>query len=234
MPTESDRAMCHDKGFYGRHISPQLVHAGCGADEFSHERERIIPRASGVVVEIGFGSGLNLPHYDPRRVELLIGVEPDDAMLALAANALAATPIAVELHKAVAERLPLKDAIADTAVVTYTLCTIAEPDQALREIRRILKPSGRLLFCEHAAASGWRAALQRGLDGAWGALFGGCHLTRDPLAAIKATGFAIEDVKASPFPLALMLLGTHVCGEAQPQSVAARQTPRSDATLKAA
>ena len=201
--------MCHNKSFYDRYLSPRLVHCGCSVGEFSQMRERVIPRAKGIVVEIGLGSGLNLPHYDPRKVDLLVGVEPDLAMLELADEALAKTPFPAELHQATAERLPLKDAMADTVVVTYALCTIADPAKALAEIKRILKPSGKLLFCEHALATGRRAKLQCRVDGVWGKLFGGCSLKRDPIVAITAAGFTIEDVAARPFPFAQMLLGTH-------------------------
>jgi SAM-dependent methyltransferase len=207
--------MCHNKSFYDRHISARLVHCGCSIGEFSQMRERVIPRAKGIVVEIGLGSGLNLPHYDPRKVDLLVGVEPDATLLELAEEPLARTPFPAELHQATAERLPLKDAMADTVVVTYALCTIADPAKALAEIKRILKPSGKLLFCEHALATGRRARLQCHLDGLWRKLFGGCSITRDPIVAITAAGFIIEDVTARPFPFAQMLLGTHYGGEAR-------------------
>jgi len=170
--------MCHNKSFYDRHLLPRLVHCGCSIDEFSQMRERVIPRAKGIIVEIGLGSGLNLPHYDPRKVDLLIGIEPDATMLELADEPLAKALFPAQLHQATAERLPLKDAMADTVVVTYALCTIADPAQALAEIKRILKPSGKLLFCEHALATGRRARLQCRLDGVWGKLFGGCSITR--------------------------------------------------------
>lgn len=213
--------MCH-KSFYDRHIAPRLVHAGCSVDEFSSMRERIIPGAKGVVVEIGFGSGLNLPHYDPCKVELLIGIEPDSAMLDLAREALARIPLAAELHQGFAEALPLTDAVADTVVVTYAFCTIARPATALQEIRRVLKPDGRLLFCEHAAAPGWRGSVQRGLNGGWGRLFGGCNLTRDPIAAIAGAGFHVDDIAVKPFPLALALLGMHFSGQARMRAAKAQ------------
>lgn len=225
--------MCQHKSFYDRHVAPRLVHAGCSAEAFAMMRERIIPRASGVVVDIGFGSGLNMPHYDPVKVDLLIGIEPDASMIELAHEALAATPFPAELRQGVGERLPLPGAMADTVVVTYALCTIGEPRRALREIRRILKPGGRLLFCEHAVTSGWRATLQHGLDGAWGKLFGGCCLTRDPVAAIEAAGFSVDVVVAEPFPLPQMLLGMHVSGEARVPASASRE-PRREEILEPA
>ena len=138
--------MCQSKSFYDRHISPRLVHAGCSVEEFSTMRNRIVPRASGIVVEVGFGSGLNLPYYDPGRVDLLIGIEPDAAMIELAREELDRMAFPAELRQGVGEKLPLKDAMADTVVVTYAFCTIPEPAKALDEIRRVLKPGGRLLF----------------------------------------------------------------------------------------
>jgi SAM-dependent methyltransferase len=206
--------MCHHKGFYDRHISPRLVHSGCSADEFSAMRKRIAPRARGVVVEVGFGSGLNLPFYDAKLVDLLIGIEPDEAMIRLAQEELDKAAFPAEVRHGFGEKLPLKDAMADTVVVTYAFCTIPDPAKALAEIRRVLKPNGRLLFCEHAVADGWRGSLQRGLNGAWSGLFGGCNITRDPVSTIEAAGFKIVDTRVERFPLSLMLLGMHYSGEA--------------------
>ena len=207
--------MCQGKSFYDRHISPRLVHAGCSVEEFSAMRRRIVPRARGIVVEVGFGSGLNLPYYDPRRVDLLIGIEPDAAMIDLAQEELDKMAFPTELRQGVGEKLPLKNAMADTVVVTYAFCTIPEPARALDEIRRVLKPGGRLLFCEHAKAQGWRGSLQRGLNGAWSGLFGGCNLTRDPVAVIEAAGFTTDDVVVERFSLPRVMLGLHYSGEAQ-------------------
>ena len=207
--------MCQRKSFYDRHVSPRLVHSGCSVEEFATMRKRMVPRARGVVVEVGFGSGLNLPYYDPRGVDLLIGIEPDAAMIELAQEALDKTAFPAELRQGVGEKLPLKDAMADTVVVTYAFCTIPEPDKALAEIRRVLKPGGRLLFCEHARAGGWRGSLQRGLNGAWSGLFGGCNLTRDPVSAIEAAGFTTDDVLVERFSLPRAMLGMHYSGEAR-------------------
>jgi SAM-dependent methyltransferase len=177
-------------------------------------RKRIVPRARGVVVEVGFGSGLNLPFYDAKLVDLLIGIEPDEAMIKLAQEELDKAAFPAELRHGFGEKLPLKDAMADTVVVTYAFCTIPEPAKALEEIRRVLKPNGRLLFCEHAMADGWRGSLQRGFNGAWSGLFGGCNLDRDPVSTIEAAGFKMVDVLVERFPLPLMLLGQHYSGEA--------------------
>src|SRR5437762_2883419 len=113
--------------WYGRHIAPYIVHAGCSASAFTRMRQRMVPQAEGVVVEVGFGSGLNLPYYDPSKVTRLIGVDPDATMLSLAKRQIGSKPIALECLQAGGESIPLADGVADTAVVAYALCTIPEP-----------------------------------------------------------------------------------------------------------
>lgn len=159
---------------------PYVIHGGCSMQAFARMRERIIPKAHGLVAEIGFGSGLNLRYYDPAKVARLIGVEPDPSMLAIARKGLAEFQMPIELIEGRAEALPLPDGSVDTAVVTYALCTIADPGQALSEIRRILKPGGRLLFIEHERSTEpWRSRWQNRLNGLWGRLAGGC-ISLDP------------------------------------------------------
>src|SRR6266446_2623850 len=135
--------------WYGRHIAPYVVHAGCSARAFSRMRQRMVPLAQGVVVEVGFGSGLNLPYYDAGKVTRLVGVDPDETMLSLAKRQSGAKSFAIECLQAGAESMPLADSFADTAVVAYALCTIPAPQTALAEIHRILKAGGRVVFVEH-------------------------------------------------------------------------------------
>src|SRR5262245_8475112 len=137
---------------FDRIVVPHLVHVGCRMDAFSRMRRHIVPKAGGVVVEVGFGSGHNLVHYDPARLSRLIGIDPDRTMLALAQSRRRDFTRSVELIAASAEDMPLADGSADTVVVTYALCTIPNVGKALAEIRRILKPDGRLLFAEHSLA----------------------------------------------------------------------------------
>ena len=155
--------------FYQSRIMPYFVHGGCSMPTFARMRERIIPKARGLVAEIGFGSGLNLPYYDPAKVSRLIGIEPDPSMLGIARKRLAEFRMPIELIEGRAEALPLPDGSVDTAVVTYALCTIPDPGRALCEIRRILKPGGRLLFIEHERSTEpWRSRWQDRLNGLWG------------------------------------------------------------------
>lgn len=199
--------------WYARCVAPYFVHAGCSAGAFAQMRRRVIPRAQGVVVEVGFGSGLNLPYYDAARVERLVGIDPDGTMLGLAAPKSRAMPFAVECIRAGGESLPLGDGIADTVVVTYAFCTIPDPQAALSEIRRVLKPAGRLIFIEHGQAEGplcrrWQQSLNR----LWGSIAGGCHLNRDPLRLIGGAGFRLLEVQHGRFPLPLWQLGSHHAG----------------------
>ena len=166
-------------------------------------RQRMVPRAQGVIVEVGFGSGLNLPYYDPSKVTRLIGVDPDDTMLSLAKRQSAAVPFAVECVQAGAESMPLADGFADTAVVAYALCTIPEPQMALAEIRRILKPGGRLVFLEHGQAEpGFCKGVQNWLNRVWGALAGGCNLNRNWLRAMPKSARGLRTT-SPPIKLSL-------------------------------
>ncbi|MFZ2100978.1 MAG: class I SAM-dependent methyltransferase [Oricola sp.] len=184
---------------------------------FAEMRAKVVSQACGIVVEVGFGSGLNLPFYDPARTERVIAVEPDSDMLLLARRQ--APHVDLEIVEAYGENLPLADGIADTVVVTYSLCTIPDPKAALAEIRRVLKPGGRLLFIEHGRAETQvLSRLQIMLDGLWSRLAGGCHLTRDPTHLISDAGFTIRQLGRRRFPLHLWQLGVHSAGEAmQPE-----------------
>ena len=156
-----------------------------------------------------------MPYYDPAKVSRLIGIEPDPSMLAIARKRLAGFPIPIELIEGCAEALPLPDASVDTAVVTYALCTIPDPERALCEIRRILKPCGRLLFIEHERSTGtWLGRWQDRLNGVWGRIAGGCHLNRAPQRLIEDAGFVIGAREQERFPLYLWQLGIQSGGVA--------------------
>jgi len=188
-------------GLYERWVLPHVVNLACSARPQMRQRERLIPRAAGRVLEIGVGTGLNLPLYDRARVEAVWALDPSEAMLARADRQRAGAPVPVELLRAPAEQIPLEDASVDTVVITYTLCTIPDPARALAEARRVLRPGGELLFCEHGRAPEptvrrW----QERLNPVWGRLGGGCRLDRDAPGLIRAAGFALEEVDAGYLP----------------------------------
>jgi SAM-dependent methyltransferase len=202
--------------FYHRHIAPYVVHSGCSRGAFSSMREKVIPLAAGTVVEIGFGSGLNLPFYDAAKVSRLIGIDPDEAMLGMARQQRSGLPL--EIVQGRAESLPLDSRSADAAVVSYALCTIADPLRALAEIRRVLKPGGRLLFLEHGLWDRpWRRRVQERLNGPWNWLAAGCNINRQPLSLIEGAGFTLAESRQERFPASFWQLGLHYGGIATPR-----------------
>lgn len=178
--------------WYDRHIFPLAMDLACGLPMVGRQRELVVPRAQGRVLEVGLGTGRNLPYYDKARVTQIVALEPALQMHALARERATEAGLAVELVGLSAERIPLPDASFDTVLTTYTLCSIADPLAALKEMRRVLKPSGRLLYCEHGRAP--EASVQRWQDRLqplWGPLAGGCHLGRDIPALLQAAGFRL-------------------------------------------
>jgi ubiquinone/menaquinone biosynthesis C-methylase UbiE len=173
------------------------MHAACGMPLVRAQRQRIVPLASGEVVELGIGSGLNLPLYDPARVTRLVGIEPSVPLLERARHAARGAPFPVECLPASAERMPLPSRSADTAVVTFSLCSIGDVAAALAETRRVLRPGGTLLFLEHGLAPEENVRRwQRRLDPLWGRVAGGCHLSRDIPALVVAAGFRPAELDA--------------------------------------
>jgi SAM-dependent methyltransferase len=177
-------------GFYDRHILPHLIQCACGAPTLTLKRADLIPRARGAVIEIGCGGGLNFGLYDPARVTRVVGLDPSAELLEMARPAAAAARVAVELTEGVAEALPFPDASFDTAVLTFTLCSVGDPMAALREVRRVLRPGGELLFCEHGLAPDANVRRWQGrIEPVWKRIAGGCHLTRPVGGSLRQAGF---------------------------------------------
>ena len=189
------------KALYDRHVLPRLINLACGVSMVTRQREKVVPAAEGTVLEVGIGSGLNLPHYDPARVDRVIGVEPDDHIWKLSRRRRENLGFPVERVGLPGEAIPLDDASVDTVVVTYSLCTIPDALAALRQMRRVLKPGGRMLFLEHgeapdAGVKRWQDRIQP----VWGPIAGGCHLGRPIPEMIREAGFAIEDMQTAYLP----------------------------------
>jgi ubiquinone/menaquinone biosynthesis C-methylase UbiE len=197
--------------FYQDRVVPWILHLSMGQSVLVPYRRRVTSEAKGRVLEVGFGSGLNLPFYgsDTRQV---VGLEPSTTLLSIArkSNASASTP--ADLLDGSAEAIPLGDHSVDTVVSTWTLCSIPDVTRALEEIRRVLRPEGRLLFVEHgrspdAAVRRW----QDRLNPIWKPLAGGCNLNRPISELIERSGFQIERVDTGygrgPKPLAFMYEG---------------------------
>ena len=188
-------------GFYDRHILPHVINLACGVKPIRYQRQKVVPQAEGRVLEIGIGSGLNLPFYDPTRVEKLWGLEPAPEIRRMAEKAAAGSPFPVEFIDLPGETIPLEDKSVDTVVITYTLCTITDAVRALGEMRRVLKPGGQLLFAEHGRAPD--ASVRRWQDRltpVWKRIGGGCHLNRDIPKLLEQGGFAIDRLETMYLP----------------------------------
>lgn len=188
-------------GFYSRYILPVCLDKTCGIGPIDKQRAKIIPHAVGRVVEIGIGSGHNLPFYDPNKVESVIGIEPDEFIWKRSEARRDACLFPVSRLGLSGESVPLDDNSADTVVVTYSLCTIPDPVLALREMKRIVKPGGQILFCEHGKAPDadvikWQSRI----DPIWKRIAGGCHSGRDIPALFKEAGLNITQMEEMYIP----------------------------------
>lgn len=206
-------------GLYDRYVLPCLIGRACSCKPVQGQRAKVVPQAAGVVLELGFGSGLNLPHYDRAKVSRLYALEPAVGMLARARDQIAKAAMPVEILHETAERLSLPPASVDTVVVTYTLCSIPDPVAALEGARRALKPGGRLLFCEHGAAPDASVRRWQGrIEPVWRVIGGGCHLARDIPGLIRAGGFEIEQLDTMYLPGAPRWSGFNYWGAARPRA----------------
>lgn len=187
--------------FYDRHILPRLLTSACSSPPMMRQRSKIVPQATGRVLELGIGMGLNLSFYDSSQVSSVVGVDPSPELRALALAAPRPEGLNVEVEDGTAESLPFEARAFDTVVCTFTLCSVHTPAAALAEARRVLKPGGRLLFCEHGLAPDpGTARWQRRWEPIWKRLAGGCHLTRPISSAIEAAGFRIEGLESMYVP----------------------------------
>ncbi len=178
-------------GFYRDRVLPHIVELTCGGPGFERWRARATEGLAGRVVEIGFGSGLNVPVY-PADVTQVFAVEPAAEARRMAEERVAASAVPVTHVGLDGQAIPLDDASCDAALCTFTLCTIPDVDAAIAELRRVLKPGGRFHFLEHGLAEDPKIAKwQRRLDPVQVRVADGCHLTRDPVALVEAAGFTM-------------------------------------------
>jgi ubiquinone/menaquinone biosynthesis C-methylase UbiE len=179
-------------GLYSEHVVPRLVGRLCGGARFDPWRAQAAAGLRGRVVEIGFGSGLNVPHY-PADLEVVLAVEPSALALRLAEPRIVASPVAVSQIGLDGQDIPLLDASCDAALVTFTLCTVPDPQQVLSEVRRVLRPGGTVHFVEHGLSpEAGVAKWQHRIEPLRCKLAGGCHLTRDPTMLVEKAGFVMQ------------------------------------------
>lgn len=201
--------------FYEKRILPHIINCACAMKAVDLQRAKVVPLAHGEVLELGIGTGLNAKHYDAARVSRVVGIDPSEESWQLAQPAVLHSEVVIEYCKGSAEDIPLATDSIDTAVITYTLCTIPDPGRALAEVIRVLRPSGRVLVAEHALAPEASVAKwQNRVNGFWGKMAGGCHINRDIRGLIEATPLKVQDWQAMYLPKTPKIAGYNVWGTA--------------------
>jgi ubiquinone/menaquinone biosynthesis C-methylase UbiE len=212
--------MCASGGatlsLYERRILPRLIHFGMRQKQLAPLREQLVAGARGRVLEIGIGSGLNLPFY-PREVVMLLGLDPSRALLEMAKRHASWVHFPVELCEGSAEDIPLENEAVDQVVMSWTLCSVADPGRALAEIRRVLRPGGALLFVEHGRApEPGVARWQDRLTPVWRRLAGGCHLNRPIGRLVRESGLQLSELETGHLIKGLKPFTFHYRGSARP------------------
>jgi ubiquinone/menaquinone biosynthesis C-methylase UbiE len=188
-------------GWWDRVVVPKLIGYCCSQPQIMKARSRIVPQASGDVLELGCGGGINMEFYDPARIASFSGLDPSPALLDASRAAAQARGITADIRGGFGEAMPFADASFDTILVTFTLCSVESQQQTLAEMRRVLRPGGKALFLEHGSAPDpgvqtW----QRRIEPVWKRIGGGCHLTRPIADAYSAAGFNLTGVERQYMP----------------------------------
>ena len=202
-------------GLYDRYVVPRLVTCACGTKPVIKQRQKVVPKAMGTVLEFGIGAGHNLPHYDSSRIDRVIGVDPCAISWELASERAANLDFDVEFIQGSALDVPIEDASVDSVLITFTLCTVPDPMAALREAKRTLKPGGKVYFCEHGLAPDERVAKwQNRVNPIWKKVFGGCHINRDTAGLLTEAGFKLDELEQMYLPGTPTIAGFNTWGEA--------------------
>ena len=188
-------------GLYDRYILPKFLNCACGSKPINYQRQKVVPLATGKVLDIGIGSGLNIPFYNSDKIDKVIGIDPSHELIELAKELANDSKASIELVIGSAESIPYPDNFFDTVLVTYTMCTIPNVAIANKEMWRVLKDDGRLIFCEHGLAPDKKISKwQNRIDPFWGKIAGGCHLNRDIQKLITDAGFSFESLDKMYIP----------------------------------
>ena len=202
--------------WWDRTVVPRLIGCACAQPQIMKARSRIVPQADGDVLELGCGGGINMQFYAPERISSFAGLDPSPALLDASRAAAQAKGMVADIRGGVGEAMPFADASFDTVLVTFTLCSVDDQAQVLREMRRVLRPGGKALFLEHGSApdEGVRT-WQRRIEPIWSRIGGNCHLTRAITGAYEASGFTISGGDKAYMPKTPRPLGWIEWGEAR-------------------
>ena len=200
---------------YEKYVLPKFLNCACGSKPVSYQRKKVVPLAEGKVLEVGIGSGLNLPFYDKAKIDEIWGLDPSEQLSEMAKQVADEESMDVKFISSGAEDIPLPDNYFDCVLVTYTMCTIPEVQRANQEIRRVLKEDGKMIFCEHGEAPDQNIRKwQNRINPFWGKLAGGCNINRKIPSLIQDSGFDIIEMEAMYLPNTPKIAGYNYWGYA--------------------
>ena len=200
---------------YEKYVLPKFLNCACGSKPVSYQRKKVVPLAEGKVLEIGIGSGLNLPFYDKAKIDEIWGLDPSEELSEMAKQVADEESMEVKFISSGAEDIPLPDNYFDCVLVTYTMCTIPEVQRANQEIRRVLKDGGKMIFCEHGEAPDQNIRKwQNRINPFWGKLAGGCNINRKIPSLIQESGFDIIEMEEMYLPNTPKIAGYNYWGYA--------------------
>jgi ubiquinone/menaquinone biosynthesis C-methylase UbiE len=202
--------------FYNKYILPKVLNCACASKPINYQRDKIVPLAEGVVLDIGIGSGLNIPFYNKTKIKQLYGLDPSKELLDIAKSVAKKENLEIEFLECGAESIPLPSKSIDTVLITYTMCTISDVALSNSEIIRVLKDDGKLLFCEHGLAPDKNIAKwQKRINPLWSKIAGGCNLNRDIPNLISSSGFKISNMEEMYLPSTPKFAGYNYWGVAK-------------------
>ena len=201
------------KKAYEKFVLPKVLDVCCSTKPITYQRNKIVPNAEGTILEIGIGSGLNIPYYQKSNIKKIYGLDPSPELCEMAKKAAHNNEIKIDFLIEGAEEIKLPSQSIDTVLITYTLCSIPNPNDALKEMKRVLKHDGKILFCEHGAAPDLNVfKWQNRINPLWGKLFGGCNINRDIPSIILNSGFKINNLEQMYLPSTPKIVGYNYWG----------------------
>ena len=203
------------KTWYEKLFLPKVCDKCCSTKPINYQRNKVVPLAKGVVLEIGIGSGLNIPFYNKNNIEKIIGLDPSEELNFLANKVAKKNNIEIDFIISGAEDIALPDNSIDTILITYTLCTIPDLDNSMAEMKRVLKSDGKFIFCEHGIAPDQNIVKwQRRINPIWKAIMGGCSINRNIPKIISDSGFHITNISEMYLPSTPKIVGYNYWGVA--------------------
>ena len=200
---------------YERHVLPKVLDACCSTKPVNYQRNKIVPHAKGKILEIGIGSGINIPFYNKANVEKIYGLDPSEELNNIAQKKAINNNLEIDFLLNGAEEIPLPSNSMDTILITYTLCTIQDLESSLKEIKRVMKDDGIMLFCEHGIAPDENVMKwQNRVNPLWGKLFGGCNINRNIPEIIQSSGFTLNSLDQMYLPSTPKIVGYNYWGKA--------------------